>query len=152
MTSPLKLLARDAQDVQVMAAVLQDAIISISEMVWRADDKVFLMVVQRFCWDSMPDLSIREKTANQDHPAMDIFERIHCALEIEGVESAQYMGLDPDKADSLLDLLTITSEGDSLTFIFAGGGKLRLKLENWLIRLRDFGESWPTTRCPRHLT
>lgn len=147
----LKLLARDVQDVQIMAAMLQDAIVPVSDMAFRSSEKVFVMIAQRFCWDCLNN-DDNTLAASEDEPALQIYQRIHCALEVDGVESAQCIGIDHDKPGELLDLLTINAEGNSVRFIFAGGGKLRLNLKDWQIRMVDYGESWPTTHCPRHLT
>lgn len=149
----LKLLAQDAQDIQVMSAVLQDAIAPVSDMTYRAAEKNFVMVVQRFCWDSNDGEQAQETLpSNEDEPALQVYERISCAFDVEGVESVQFMGLDVENPAAMLDLLTISADEGALVMIFAGGGKLRLQLKNWRARLHDFGESWPTTHCPRHAT
>lgn len=147
-TQPLKLLAQDGEDIQIMAAVLQDAIAPACDMTFRADEKSFVMVVQRFRWDC---IQVREMPANDPDPGT-CYERINCALDVSGVESVKFLGINPNDPAAMLDLLTIALDGDFLQLVFAGGGKLRLKLQNWCVRLQDFGESWPTTHCPRHTT
>lgn len=146
----LKLLAQDEQDVQVIAAVLQDAIAPVSEMVFRAADKNFVMIVHRFRWDCLKEDGT---PGSPDEKGCDcVFERIACALDIEGVESVQLQGFDQEAPATMLDLLTITLDGDSLQIIFAGGAKMRLKLAHGRLKVQDFGESWPTTHRPRHAT
>ena len=149
---PLKLLAKDGEDIQVIAAVLQDSIVPACDMAYRAGEKSFVMVVHRFCWDGvMNDLGlIIPLPANED--GSPCYERISCALDITGVEGVKFHGLNPNDPAAMFELLTITMEEDRLDIIFAGNGKLRLKLANWAARLQDFGESWPTTHCPRHAT
>jgi len=144
----LKLLAQDAEDVQVMSAVLQDAIAPVCDMTYRPAEKSFVMVVQRFMWDC---LQVREVPANDPDPdGSCCYDRVNCAVDVAGVESVQFMAINPNDPAAMLDLLTMTFEGDHLDFVFAGGGKLRLKLANWRLSMQDFGESWPTTHCPRH--
>lgn len=145
---PLKLFAQDAEDIQVVAAVLQDAIAPTCDMVYRAGEKSFVMVVQRFKWDC---LQVREIPANDTEKPC-AYERINSALDIEGVEAVQFMGINPNDPAAMLDLLTISYEAPYLHFIFAGEGRLRLKLGAWRLKLHDFGESWPTTHCPCHAT
>jgi len=141
MSEPLlKLLAQDDQDLQVMAAILQDSIAPVCEMRYVASEKNFLLVVHRFCWDR----------AKEEGAAA--FERITCALDIQGIESVQFIGFDPKAPGTMLDLLTLMSEPGCLQLVFAAGAQIRLKGQNWRIRLMDFGESWPTTHLPRHLT
>ncbi len=142
---PLKLRAQDAEDVQVIAAVLQDAIAPVCDMTYKADEKTFIMVVHRFRWDCV-DAPEAEKTD------CECFERVFCALEVEGVESVQRQGFDKAECDRMLELLTLTLEPDSLQFIFAGGAQVRLKLGKWQLRIKDFGEPWPTRHQPCHRT
>lgn len=150
---PLRLLARDAQDIQIISAVLQDAIAPVCDMVFREADHAFVMVVQRFCWGDGAASSAQEvEPASEDEPALVVYERVTCALDIEGVEKVQVQGLNPNNPSVMLDLLAVSLEGEALHLIFAGGGKIRLQLKNWCVRLHDFGESWPTTHCPRHVT
>ncbi len=136
----LRLLARDSEDIQVMAAVLQDSIAPLCDMLYHEAEKNFVMVVQRFKWDDGPS---EEKVC---------FERIHCALDIHGVEATQFLGIHPNDPAAMLDLLTISFDAPYLHLLFAGEGKIRLKLAHWEVKLCDFGESWPTTHRPRHVT
>jgi len=147
----LKLLARDAEDVQVLAAVLQDAIAPTCEMVYRAAQKNFVMVVQRFKWDGMAEGgAVLSPPANEDEACC--FERVNCAIDIAGVEGVQFMGINPNDPAAMLELLTIELTPPYLSFLFAGEGKMRLKVADWSLKLCDFGESWPTAHCPRHAT
>ncbi len=134
----LKLLAKDEADIQVIAAVLQDAIAPVSEMKYLPAEKNFVLVVQRFCWDCA-----REGAD---------YQRIETALDIEGVENVQFMGFDPAETAGMLELLTITIEGDALQLVFAGEARLKLKVGDWTLKMRDFGEPWPTTHKPSHVT
>ncbi|MGE4351240.1 MAG: DUF2948 family protein [Bdellovibrionales bacterium] len=148
----LKLMAKDAQDVQVLAAVLQDAVAPVCDMTYRTDEKAFVMVVQRFCWDCAADKQ-EDEGAGEDEPPAQVYRRINSALDANGVLGVQFQGLNPNNPATMLELLTINLEDGYLQMIFAGGGRLRLKLApEWAVRLQDFGESWPTTCLPRHVT
>jgi len=136
---PLKLKAKDAEDVQVISAILQDAIVPVVDMAWRPEEKDFVMVVQRFC---------RERHDEKDDESC--FERVRCAVHVKGVESVQLQGIAQDRPDDMLDLLAVMPEKGNLQFIFAGGGKVRLKLADWSLILEDFGEPWPTVCEPQH--
>lgn len=140
---PLKLEAKDAEDIQVVAAVLQDSIAPACDMLFTPADKNFVMVVHRFRWDCVDEKS----TPTKEAPC---YERICCALDLNGVESVQRQGFKQTEMNRMLDLLTMSQEGDYLHFIFAGGARLKLKLANWRLRLEDFGEPWPTQRQPCH--
>lgn len=143
-SEPLKLWAQDAEDIQIISAVLQDAIAPVCDMLYRPSEKNFVMVVHRFCWDCP-----RESGRKLDEPS---FERVCCALDIRGVEAVRLHGFSQEEQGAMLDLLTINLEKDSLQLIFAGEARLKLKLSNWNLRLEDFGEPWPTTYLPSHVT
>ncbi len=145
MSELLKLRAQDAEDIQVIAAVLQDSIAPVCDMTYKPDEKTFIMVVHRFRWDRAGSLD----PGQTEGPC---FERICCALEVEGVEAVQRQGFDKAECDRMLELLTVLPGPDSLQFIFAGGAKLKLKVGPWRLRIEDFGESWPTPHQPCHVT
>jgi hypothetical protein len=134
---PLRLRAVDIEDVQVIAAVLQDAIAPVCDMAYDPAMKSFVMVVHRFRWDACG-------------AAADCFERVRCALDVRGVEAAQLQGFDRGDHARMLDLLTVSLDNGCLRFIFAGGAQLKLALNGWQLRLEDFGEPWPTPRQPCH--
>jgi len=76
---PLKLRARDLDDMAVIAAMLQDAVVRPAEMTYLARDKRFVMVFSRFRWEDpefksaaagaeMPDARApRPETRPDDH-------------------------------------------------------------------------------------
>ncbi|MDX2028654.1 MAG: DUF2948 family protein [Alphaproteobacteria bacterium] len=131
----LKLKARDAEDIQVISAVLQDSIAPVCDMIYRPEEKNFIMVVHRLR---------REGDAAQG------LERICCAVNIKGVESAQMQNIDLHQQERMLDLLAALPEGQSLQFVFAGGPKIKLQLSDWAMIVEDFGESWPASCNPCH--
>jgi hypothetical protein len=139
--APLKLSARDDEDLQVIAAVLQDAIVPVCDMLYRPDEKKFLMVTHRFRWDEAV------KTEASSPPC---FERVHCALEIEGVEGVQKHCFDDAVCGGMLELLTILPEEGSLNLVFAGGAQIKCKIGAWRLRIEDFGEPWPAVHRPSH--
>jgi len=134
----LKLKARDAEDAQVISAVLQDAIVPVCDIIYRPAEKDFVMIAQRFCREG----------EGKDRGGC--FERVRSAIHVKGVLGTQSQGIDFTHATGMLDLLAVMPEEDGLQFVFAGGGRIRLKLADWLLVLEDFGAPWPTTHCPSH--
>lgn len=142
----LKLRAEDAEDIKVIAAVMQDAIAPLTEMLYRPEEKNFILVVHRFRWDECIDVTTSQ-------PKRDCYERIACALDIIGVEGVQKVGIDQTNTALMLDLLTVEMADGALEIIFAGNARLRLKVAaGWQIRLKDFGDPWPTQLQPCHTT
>jgi hypothetical protein len=132
----LKLRAKDAEDLQVVSAILQDAIVPVCDVAFRPEEKDFVMIAQRFCHEGK----------DQDGHC----ERVRSAVHVTGVSGVQRQGIDQDKPNAMLDLLAIMSEKDGLEFVFAGGGIIRLKLADWSMILEDFGEPWPAACEPCH--
>jgi hypothetical protein len=133
-TQPLKLKAEDAEDVQVISAVLQDAIAPVCDMLYNPADKNFIMVVHR----------LRRET--EDAP----LERICCAVNLRGVESVKTHGIDLNKQERMLDLLAVMPEKQTVDFIFAGDAEIRVQLGAWSMIVEDFGEAWPASCSPCH--
>ena len=130
----LKLLASDADDLAVLAAVTQDALVPVGEMVFSVEEKKFYLALNRFCWE------------NKTKP----WQRTHSALCIETVETVQLRNLDFKKPAQVLDLLTIYQEENWLHLHFAGHRDVRLQIAGIRCRLNDFGEPWTTKRRPGH--
>ena len=135
MTTALKLRAKDADDIQVISAVLQDSIAPVVDMHYLSDDKNFVMVVQRLCRDN----GMEGKK-----------ERVCCALNLRGVEAVQTQGFNPHDTAAMLDLLAVMPEGDTLQLIFASDARIRLRLKDWNMIVEDFGERWPAQCNPCH--
>jgi len=138
----LKLLARDAEDLEVISALLQDAITPICDISYQSAEKTFVMVVNRFCWGE----SCQPEGSEPSSPS----ERVKCAISVSGVHGVQVHGLDLAERGKILELLAILLQDDVMHLVFAGGSGIRLSLEKWEVRLGDFGEPWPTTHLPIH--
>jgi hypothetical protein len=146
----LRLEAQDADDLGVMAAVLQDAVTRLGEMSYSGRAHRFAAVFNRFRWEHEPG-----EGANRGSPANPDHQRVRAGLHFDGVLSAQISGLDPSNPDQILELLTIACEprdggAASITLVFAGAGLVRLEAECIDCHLRDLGAPWPTPRVPSH--
>ncbi|MGO8919717.1 MAG: DUF2948 family protein [Stellaceae bacterium] len=138
MPDPLKLRVEDEEDLAVVSAILQDALVAVGEMAWLPEEKRFVLVANRFRWEP-PAAGPR-----QDN------ERRMCGLRIDGVKTVQRRGFTPRDSERLLELLAIQAEPGALYLYFAGGSSIRLEVERILCHLDDLGEPWPTRWRPRH--
>ncbi len=129
----LKLRARDAEDVDVVSAVLQDSIVPLCDMAFQPEEKGFLLVAQR----------LRRENPNA-------VERICCAVRIHSVTAVQTHDIDFNQTDRMLDLLALLFDADALTLVFASGAKIRLTLSGCCLTMEDFGEAWPALCQPQH--
>jgi hypothetical protein len=132
----LKLKAQDHEDIQVVSAVLQDAIVPLCDMAYQPEQNTFVLVAQRLR---------REAEGGEG-------ERICSALTIKGVTAAQVLGIDQADHKMMLDLLAIMLEPSRTTLhlIFAGNGRVKLQVADWVAALEDFGEPWPAQCNPCH--
>lgn len=157
---PLKLRARDCADMDVVAALLQDALVPQADMTYLAGEKRFVLVANRFRWhgdpaeDELPSAPVPQ-AADQDVAFAEEgeappFERVNSGLCFDSVRRVRYRGLTPGAKDEILSLLTIESHPDAITLIFAGDAAVRLEVEAIRCHLEDIGDPWPTRWRPRH--
>jgi hypothetical protein len=144
MKDPLRLKAVDADDLSVVAACLQDALIPLSEMVYMADERRFLAAFTRFRRECLSD-------PEQDEGLM----QCHSVLTFTDVETVRHHGVDPRFGAVKLEFLTMAAEpaSDGLTsvlLIFAGDVAIQLRVRRVRATLCDFGEPWPAAAAPHH--
>lgn len=144
MGKKLKLRAEDEEDLEIVAACLQDALIAVGDIKYLPDDHRFVLVANRFCWEAMP--------CDQDSEASpdDCFERVHTGLRFENVTAVRQRGIDKLDAGQLLELLTIQLDDDALLLVFAGDAAIRLETGQPLCFMEDLDEPWPTKWRPSH--
>jgi hypothetical protein len=138
MADALKLRGEDEEDLAVISAVLQDALVAVGEMAYLPGEQRFVLVANRFRWEP-PASGPRQN-----------FERRWAGLRFDGVRGVQRRGFDPRDAERLLVLLAIRAQPGFVYLDFAGGSSLRLEVERILCHLDDLGEPWPTRWRPRH--
>lgn len=141
--SDLKLIAFDAEDLEVIAAHLQDAVLRVADMTFIKAENRFALVANRFDW------SLATAAAPGD------FVRRRAGLRFEHVAQARVQGLDLANKDQVLSLLTLTFEpGDlprgAVTLTFAAGGAVRLEVDCIEAALTDLGAAWTTSSKPEH--
>lgn len=137
---PLKLSATDPEDIAVLSALLQDAVVPISEMIFLAADGRFALVANRFRWEDTEE----EKVAGR------IYERVRCGLTFDRVTAVRRRNFDASRRSQVFDLLALSATAEYVDLIFAGGATIRLEVEQILCHAEDFGEPWPTQWRPEH--
>ena len=140
----LRLKAVDAEDLSVIAACLQDALIPLSEMVYLPDEGRFLAAFTRFR---------RECLADPD--GCDGLTQCQSVLTFNGVAAVRHHGIDPRFGAVRLEFLTMfVQPGDdglvSVILVFAGDMALQLRMRAVDATLCDFGEPWPAAAAPHH--
>lgn len=146
--TPIRLRAEDDEDLRIVSACLQDAILPIGDMGFLPDEKRFVMVVNRFRWECC-DQPRPGPSADDDELAP--YERVHCGVRVEGVTGVKLRGIDVKNRGQILELLSLeTAEGGGVALHFAGGGCVRLDGDGWQLLVEDLGEPWPTGCKPSH--
>jgi hypothetical protein len=134
----LKLRAEDADDLAVLSACLQDAVVAVRDIAYLAEDRRFVLVASRFRWE-------RSEAR---------FERILCAIAFEEVAAVSYRGFRRSEDDRILSLLSIrfvpADAKGAIHLDFSGGAAIRLEVARIACRSKDLGEPWPTRWRPRH--
>ena len=140
----LKLRAEDADDLAVISACLQDALVAVRDLAFVSQDRTFMMVANRFRWER----GLRPGRGETGH------QRILCGVTFEAVRGASYIGFRRSENDRILSLLAVRpgrdGEGDAIHLEFSGGGAIRLEVARIVCRAQDLGEPWPTPWQPRH--
>jgi hypothetical protein len=139
---PLKLIALDKDDLEVVSTHLQDSTVKVADIIWRPDERRCVLGLNRFDWE----------TATDGAPA---YQRRRTALRFDRVTACKCRNVSPVDKESVLNLLAVEfSETDApsgvITLIFSGGGALRLEVECLECELADLGPVWTTSCCPKH--
>lgn len=116
---PLKLLASDERDLEVISALVQDAIAERKEMKYEPGRKSFALLLRRFRWE---DESAAKAQARS-------FERIQSVLLFQSVDYVQFSGFDASDEQLVFDLIGIAAGDDAIRLIFAGNGEIALHCE-----------------------
>jgi hypothetical protein len=139
----LKFVVLDEEDLSVVSAHLQDAVVKVADILWRPQEKRLVLALNRFDWEGA-QFGERE------------FHRRRAALRFERVLSCKCRNVNPAGKDAVLNLLDVEfqeSEAPSgvVTLVFSGDAVLRLEVECLEAELADLGPTWTTHTCPAHV-
>ncbi len=144
---PVKLVALDGDDLNVIAALCQDAVIKVGDIRWLRAEKRLVIGMNRFAW---------EKVSGKKRKP---YERHRTALHFDRVERVQAVGIPRSEPDQVLSLLTVRFEETAeaapkgtVTLAFSGGGTLKAEVECLEAQLADLGGAWETAHQPTHRT
>ena len=139
----LKLRAEDTEDLEVVSAVLQDALLPIGEMIFLPEERRFVLVANRFCWEC----AARGETPGGSEGG---FARILTGVTFDAVSGVKVRGFSPNDRDRILEVLAIVPEPGAILIDFSGDESVRLEVDRILCHLEDIGEPWPTPWRPNH--
>jgi Protein of unknown function (DUF2948) len=140
----LKLVALDNDDVEILSAHLQDALLTAADVHWRPAEKRVVVALNRFDWEGA-------------NGKAGLFRRRRAALRFERVTACKCRNCSncSEGKDQLLNLLAVSFEpadgpAGIVTLLFSGGAALRLEVECLEAELTDLGPTWTTESRPAH--
>jgi hypothetical protein len=139
---PVKFVALDRDDLEVVSTHLQDALVKVADIIWRSREKRLVVALDRFDWPA----------AECVRPEL---RRCRSALRFERVSCCKCRNVNPAGKDAVLNLLAVEfAETDApagvVSLFFSGGAVLRLEVECLEAELADLGPSWPAAVRPVH--
>jgi hypothetical protein len=144
---PLRLRAEDAGDLQVLSALVQDAVLTAADMAWDRGRRRFSLLLNRFRWEDKPAAQRRGRE----------FERVRSVLAADDVMSVARQGLDPKDGDTVLSLLALGWEPREdgtgrIVLTFSGDGAVALEVEALNLVLQDVTRPYaaPSGKAPEH--
>ncbi len=147
--APLRLKALDRDDLNVMAALVQDAVFPAAEMRWDRKARRFALLLNRFRWEDADNARLRKRS----------FERVQTVLSFEDVIKVQSQGVDKSDPEMIFSLLSIAFEpGEDgtgrLELTLAGDGVIALEVETLEVILQDVTRPYvaPSSKAPSHPT
>lgn len=138
----LKLIAMDAEDLSVISAHCQDAVLKTGDMEYFPAEKRMVIAMNRFVWETA--LGKRK-----------LFERRRAVLHFARVTRVSALGIDRARKDAVLSLLAVTfapaeEPSGTVELFFAGGAAMRLEVECIEAQLADLAAAWQTASRPEH--
>ncbi len=145
--APLNIGAEDADDLQVISTLTQDAVFPVTEMSWRPSDRRFALLLNRFRWEDKEAATRRDRA----------FERVQSVLMFNSVLSVASQGIDRGEKDTILSLLSVDFEAGEdgagqIMLTLAGDGAVRLTVEAVDVALKDVTRPYqaPSGQAPHH--
>ena len=139
----LKLVALDEEDLAIVSAHVQDAVMKVEHLDYARAAKQFALVMNRFVWETASG-GIRPNN-----------ERRQSVLSFARVLSVKAHGIDPKAASDVLSLLALRFvpgevPAGIVELVFSGDRTIRLEVECIEARLTDTGGAWRASSRPAH--
>lgn len=145
--SALSLLAMAPEDLPVISALLQDAVLPASEIRWDRKARKLALLVGRFRWED------REAAEREGRP----YERVRSLLVIGDVQRVASQGVPQGDGDTVLSILSLDwqpgEDGTGrLVLVLAGDGAIAADVECLDLTLRDVTRPYiaPSRKAPGH--
>tara|TARA_Y100000590_G_scaffold102429_1_gene116376 strand:+ start:8554 stop:8997 length:444 start_codon:yes stop_codon:yes gene_type:complete len=139
----LKLIGKNQEDLKVISAYSQDSIVTVKDIVFLKENRVFIMMVNRFMWEDVEKGIFRGS------------KRIRCAIRFEDVFEVKSKNINQKNKYKPLECLAIKcvftkNQNYETNIFFAGDNVITLISETIDVVMQDLGESWNVKHVPKH--
>ena len=144
---PLNLGAQDAEDLQVISSLTQDAVLTVDDLKWSRAERQLVFLLKRFRWE---DVELAKQQGRDP-------ERVQSLLVIQNATGLASQGIDRKQADIILSLMSLEFSGavdgvGDLILTFSGDGALKVQVDGLDVVLRDVTRPYvaPSKQVPNH--
>ena len=144
---PLNLGAQDAEDLQVISSLTQDAVLTVDDLKWSRAERQVVFLLKRFRWE---DVELAKQQGRDP-------ERVQSLLVIQNATGLASQGIDRKQADIVLSLMSLEYSGaedgvGDLILTFSGDGALKAQVDGLDVALRDVTRPYvaPSRQVPNH--
>lgn len=141
---PLRLRAFDAEDLQVISALVQDGVLTVGDIRHDRRARRLGLLLNRFRWE-------------RSDPRRSAAERVRAVLSIEDVQRVQVAGFGRDDLGMVLSVLSLAFEPGAdgagrVVLTLAGDGAIAATVEALEVVLRDVTRPYaaPSGKVPGH--
>ncbi len=143
---PIKVTAKDDEDLEIVLALLQDALMPTVSIVFDPDLKTMTLLANRFCWE-IPEESLDGEP---------LYYRVHAGLLFKNVLSVHEKNIHTTNNGSTILAFLMASiekqlDGFFVFLHFAENAIIRLHIASIDCILADIDEPWSTRSIPMHI-
>ena len=144
---PLNLGAQDAEDLQVISSLTQDAVLTVDDLKWNRAKRQVVFLLKRFRWE---DVELAKQQGRDP-------ERVQSLLVIQNATGLASQGIDRKRVDIVLSLMSLEFSGaedgvGDLILTFSGDMALKVQIDGLDVALRDVTRPYvaPSKQVPNH--
>ena len=144
---PLNLGAQDAEDLQVISSLTQDAVLTVDDLKWNRAERQLVFLLKRFRWE---DVELAKQQGRDP-------ERVQSLLVIQNATGLASQGIDRKRVDIVLSLMSLEFSGaedgvGDLILTLSGDGALKVQIDGLDVALRDVTRPYvaPSKQVPNH--
>ncbi len=139
----LKLIGKNIEDLKTISAYSQDSIVKIKDIVYLKENKIFIVMLNRFMWEDLEKGVFRN------------YKRIKSVLKFNFIENVLAKNINQQQKNRNLELLAIKSNYNQnnlydTSLIFSGNNIILLKSEEIDVMLDDQEYFWEVKHSPKH--